>query len=95
MNKLTNPYPELAKGWFGSDNEAAIRYYAKRLGWGEGTKAQLQAVLDHLGSKEVRTQFTIAMGKCYSQELSACPKHPIFQPQKALNAILKIMKEGL
>ena len=45
-------------------------------------------------TEELREKFTTLMGECYSQELSACRKHPIFQPQKAINKILKVCKEA-
>jgi len=33
-----NPYPELARGWFGSDHEANITHYGKRDGYEEAQK---------------------------------------------------------
>jgi len=37
-----NTYPDLPSGWFGSDTDAAIVYYAKQSGWNEGTTAQFK-----------------------------------------------------
>jgi len=41
----------------------------------------------------LREAWTLIMSRCYSQELSACPKHTIFQPQKAINLLLKACKD--
>ena len=40
-----NPYPDKARGWFGSDTEANIDYYAKQEGWREGAQAQYQFLM--------------------------------------------------
>jgi len=47
LNAEENPYHELARGWFGSDHDANIEYYAKQAGWSEGTKAQYQQDLKY------------------------------------------------
>ena len=39
----------------------------------------------------LREEMRILMTSCYSKELSACPKHPIFQPQKAINLIIPLI----
>jgi len=36
---------------------------------------------------EIREGLTLLMSECYSKELSVCPKHTIFQPQKFLNKL--------
>ena len=41
---LENPYPDLTPGWFGSDNQTAIEYYAKQAGWEAGADAMLDAL---------------------------------------------------
>lgn len=38
QKEILNPYPDKPEGWFGSDSEAAIEYYAKQKGWDEGFK---------------------------------------------------------
>ena len=43
----------------------------------------------------LREQMTLLSDKCYSQELSTCPLHPIFQPQKFINLIINLLKEEL
>ena len=40
--------------------------------------------------KEKITQRT---GECYTWEGSACPNHPIFQPQKFLNIVFEELKQ--
>jgi len=40
--------------------------------------------------ERVKEKMTLLSKQCYSQELSACPKHPIFQVQKFINLILAI-----
>lgn len=44
-------------------------------------------------TEKLREKLTIVSDKCYSQELSACPTHPIFQPQKFINLALQVGKE--
>lgn len=39
---------------------------------------------------QVREKMTLLASRCYSQELSACSAHPIFQPQKFINQVLAI-----
>ncbi len=51
MIRLTdedNPYPDKPEGWFGSDAEVAIEYYAHQEGFNEGAKAQLKKVVKEL-----------------------------------------------
>ena len=38
--------------------------------------------------ERVREEMTHLAGECYTQEGSACPNHPVFQPQKFINLIL-------
>ena len=40
--------------------------------------------------EQIREQMTLLASQCYSQELSVCSKHPIFQPQKFINLILSL-----
>lgn len=60
-----------------------------------GYKAGLAKVKQHYEQKkldrtELREKMTIFSHQCYSQELSACPIHPIFQPQKFINFALTL-----
>lgn len=41
--------------------------------------------------RQIRNRLTAIMSECYSQELSACPIHPIFQPQKFLNKMFSYL----
>jgi hypothetical protein len=41
-----------------------------------------------------REKLTAIMSDCYSQEGSACPIHPIFQPQKAINEIISYLESA-
>lgn len=45
--------------------------------------------------RDFREKLTMIMSDCYcyAQEGSACPTHPVFQPQKAINEILSLIKE--
>lgn len=40
--------------------------------------------------KEIREGLTLLMSECYSKELSVCPEHTIFQPQKFLNKLFEL-----
>ena len=46
-------------------------------------------------SENIREGVTRIFDGCYSRELSACPKHSIFQRQKALNEILSYLKSQI
>jgi len=43
-----------------------------------------------MATKEVREELTLLISECYSKELSACPLHTIFQPQKFLNKLFEL-----
>ena len=45
--------------------------------------------------KNIREGVTRIFDGCYSRELSVCPKHSIFQRQKALNEILSYLKSQI
>ena len=67
---------------------------------GPSEKQRLKAAIWNLHLEDLkvidswrfREELTMAMSACYSKELSTCPKHPIFQPQKAINLILPLIK---
>ena len=41
--------------------------------------------------EEIREGLTLLISECYSQELSACKEHTIFQPQKFLNLLFQYL----
>ena len=41
--------------------------------------------------QEIREGLTLLFSDCYSKEGSACPIHPVFQPQKAINKLLPFL----
>lgn len=49
---------------------------------------------EEMTEQELRKGLTAIMSRCYSSELSTCPNHLIFQPQKAINQILALIKEA-
>jgi len=52
--------------------------------------SKLQAYYASLVPKKMKEKLALYTSECYSQELSACPNHPIFQPQKFINYALSL-----
>lgn len=71
-------------------NKGYVRFGNRKLGTAEDGSQVTNKLVEELASM-VKTEIRKIFDQCYSKDLSVCPKHTIFQREKASGLIVKLI----